>query len=127
MTLEAIDHVQVAIPPGGEGAARRFYGALLGLTEHPKPPGLASRGGCWFQNGPVWIHCGVASPFLPAVKAHIAFRVDDVAALAARARAGGFEVVDDEALPGHERIYIFDPFGNRLEFLRSTGGAAVLD
>jgi catechol 2,3-dioxygenase-like lactoylglutathione lyase family enzyme len=68
----------------------------------------------------------VASPFLPAVKAHIAFRVDDVAALAARARAGGFEVVDDEALPGHERIYIFDPFGNRLEFLRSTGGAAVV-
>jgi len=27
-------------------------------------------------------------------------------------------VVDDDLLPGHERIYIHDPFGNRLEFLR---------
>ena len=127
MTLEAIDHVQVEIPPDGEGAARGFYGALLGLIEQPKPSGLAENGGCWFQNGRVWVHCGVASPFVPARKAHIAFRVNDVGELAKRARAGGFEVVDDEALPGHERIYIFDPFGNRLEFLRPRIGASDSD
>ena len=43
-----------------------------------------------------------------------------VARLAERARAAGFEVRDDQALPGHERAFIFDPFGNRLEFLRPT-------
>ena len=118
MTLETIDHAQVAIPRGGEAQARAFYQALLGLPEQPKPPELAKRGGCWFESKRVKVHCGVETPFSPAKKAHIAFRVDDVPALAARARAAGYEVVDDDLLEGHERIYIYDPFGNRLEFLR---------
>ena len=45
----AIDHVQVAIPRGGEELARAFYGALLGLAETPKPANLAARGGAWFE------------------------------------------------------------------------------
>jgi len=116
--LESIDHVQVAIPRRGEGAARIFYAGLLGLTEQPKPANLAGRGGCWFAGGGVKVHCGVEEPFHPANKAHIAFRVTDVGELARRARDRGFEVVEDESLPGHKRIYIHDPFGNRLEFLR---------
>jgi catechol 2,3-dioxygenase-like lactoylglutathione lyase family enzyme len=118
MTLETIDHVQVAMPAGEEARARAFYAALLGLPEKRKPPELAQRGGCWFESRHVKVHCGVETPFNPARKAHIAFRVDDVAGLAQRAKAAGYQVVDDEALPGHERIYIYDPFGNRLEFLR---------
>ena len=117
MTLQAIDHVQVAIPPGGEGEARRFYGDFLGLLERPKPSNLAKRGGCWFESGAVKIHCGVEEPFRPARKAHIAFRVDDVAGLADRASLAGFETAADEPLAGFDRIYIYDPFGNRLEFL----------
>jgi catechol 2,3-dioxygenase-like lactoylglutathione lyase family enzyme len=118
MTLEAIDHVQAAMPAGEEDRARAFYRDLLGLPEQPKPTELARRGGCWFESAAVKVHLGVETPFAPAKKAHIAFRVDDVHALAVRARAGGFQVVDDDELPGHERIYIYDPFGNRLEFLK---------
>jgi catechol 2,3-dioxygenase-like lactoylglutathione lyase family enzyme len=118
MTLETIDHAQVAMPAGEEDDARAFYRDLLGLPEQPKPPALARRGGCWFESEQVKVHCGVETPFAPARKAHIAFRVDDVQGLAARARAAGYEVVDDDLLEGHERIYIYDPFGNRLEFLR---------
>jgi catechol 2,3-dioxygenase-like lactoylglutathione lyase family enzyme len=118
MTLETIDHVQAAMPAGEEEKARAFYRDLLGLPEQPKPPELAKRGGCWFESDAVKVHLGVETPFTPAKKAHIAFRVDDVWALAERARAAGFEVVDDEDLPGHERVYIYDPFGNRLEFLK---------
>jgi catechol 2,3-dioxygenase-like lactoylglutathione lyase family enzyme len=118
MTLEAIDHVQAAMPAGEEERARGFYRDLLGLPEQPKPPELAKRGGCWFESAAVKVHLGVETPFSPAKKAHIAFRVDDVRSLASRARAAGFLVVDDEELPGHERIYIYDPFGNRLEFLQ---------
>ena len=117
MILEAIDHVQVAIPRGGEGDARAFYGAFLGLAERPKPTNLATRGGCWFESGGVKVHCGVEDPFHAARKAHIAFRVDSVAALASRAREAGYETSNDEPLPGHDRVYIHDPFGNRLEFL----------
>ena len=118
MTLEAIDHVQLAMPASGEDAARAFYGALLGLPETPKPAELAGRGGCWFERDGLKVHLGVETPFHPARKAHIAFRVDNVAGLANEARAGGFEVVEDRNLPGHDRVFIFDPFGNRLEFLR---------
>jgi len=116
--LEAIDHVQLAMPAGEEAKARAFYGALLGLPEQPKPAELAKRGGCWFESERVKVHCGVETPFTPAKKAHIAFRVDDVAGLAARAKQAGYEVVEDDLLPGLERIYVCDPFGNRLEFLR---------
>jgi catechol 2,3-dioxygenase-like lactoylglutathione lyase family enzyme len=118
MTLETIDHAQVAIPKGGEAQARAFYQVLLGLPEQPKPLELAKRGGCWFESAVVKLHCGVEEPFSPAKKAHIAFRVDDVQSLAREARAAGYQVVDDDLLEGHERIYIYDPFGNRLEFLR---------
>ena len=117
MTLEAIDHVQLAIPAGGEDAARAFYAGVLGLVEQPKPPELAKRGGCWF-GGAVTVHCGVEEPFRPARKAHIAFRVDDVRGIAELAREWDYEVVEDGDLPGHERVFVFDPFGNRLEFLR---------
>ena len=37
MPLVRIDHVQLAMPPGEEDAARGFYGGLLGLSEVPKP------------------------------------------------------------------------------------------
>ena len=121
MTLEFIDHAQVAIPRGGENRAREFYGDLLGLPEQPKPAELAKRGGCWFESDDVKLHCGVEEPFVPARKAHIAFQVDDVQTLAERARAAGYDVIDDDLLEGHERIYINDPFGNRLEFLRPLG------
>ena len=119
MTLEAIDHVQAAMPAGEEERARGFYRDLLGLPEQPKPAELAKRGGCWFEGRDLKVHLGVETLFQPARKAHIAFVVDDVPKLAARARAGGFEVVDDQDLPGHDRVFIFDPFGNRLEFLRA--------
>jgi catechol 2,3-dioxygenase-like lactoylglutathione lyase family enzyme len=119
MTLEAIDHVQLAIPAGGEEAARAFYAGVLGLVEQLKPPELAKRGGCWFE-GAVKVHCGVEDPFRPARKAHIAFRVDDVSGLADLARSKAYEVVEDGDLPGHERVFVFDPFGNRLEFLKAV-------
>lgn len=35
MPVEALDHVQLAMPPGGEDAARRFYAGLLDIPEVP--------------------------------------------------------------------------------------------
>jgi hypothetical protein len=61
----AIDHVQLAMPPGKENAARAFYSGLLGMTEIPKPPELAKWGGCWFESGSVQIHLGVEQDFRP--------------------------------------------------------------
>ena len=122
MTLQAIHHVQLAMPPGGEDQARAFFRDLLGLPEQPKPPELAKRGGAWFESDRVRVHLGVETPFVPARKAHVAFVVDQVADLAARARAAGYAVKADDDLPGFERAYIDDPFGNRLEFMTPVEG-----
>jgi len=117
MRVRGIDHVQLAMPAGGEDEARAFYGALLGLAEQPKPPDLAARGGCWFGSEGVQLHLGVEDGFRPARKAHPALLVDDLPALVRRLRDAGVEVVDDEPLPGFDRVYAADPFGNRLELL----------
>ena len=117
MTILAIEHVQLAMPAGEEEAARVFYRDLLGIAETEKPPHLAKRGGCWFEDGPVKIHLGVEADFRPARKAHPALVVDDVLALAERLKAAGVRVVDDEPLEGWDRVYADDPFGNRIELM----------
>ena len=115
-TIVAIDHVQLAMPVGGEEEARRFYAGLLGIPEQPKPAALAGRGGAWFERDAVRIHLGVEADFRPARKAHPALQVRGLEPLVARLRAAGVEVID-EPLPGHRRVYVADPFGNRLELL----------
>ena len=116
--IRSIDHVQVAIPLGGEEKARPFYRDLLGLTETPKPPHMAARGGAWYEAGAVKVHLGVEQDFRANDKAHVAFVVDDVEGLATRARAAGYRVRNDDPLPGHVRAFLYDPFGNRIEILK---------
>jgi hypothetical protein len=67
-TFLAIDHVQLAMPPGSEDEARRFYEQTLGPAEVPKPATLAGRGGAWFQAGGVQLHLGREEPFRPATR-----------------------------------------------------------
>ena len=117
MAILSIDHVQLAMPEGGEDDARRFYRDLLGIPEIPKPPHLARRGGCWFEDGNVKLHLGVERPFSPARKAHPALIVSDIGAMAAAIAEAGFRVVDDEPLEGYTRVYVDDPFGNRIELM----------
>jgi catechol 2,3-dioxygenase-like lactoylglutathione lyase family enzyme len=120
MWVERIDHVQLAMPAGGEDAARAFYSDALGLSEVTKPPHLARCGGCWFESGPVKIHLGVEAEFRPAKKAHPALIVSDLAALTERLAARGYRVVEDQPLEGYDRRYVDDPFGNRIELMEPT-------
>jgi len=117
MRIMRIDHVQIAMPRGGEDSARPFYAGLLGIPEVPKPAALADRGGAWFESDDLKVHLGVDSECRAARKAHPAFRVRDLGSLVQRLRAAGVEVADDGSLPGYERVYVTDPFGNRLELL----------
>jgi catechol 2,3-dioxygenase-like lactoylglutathione lyase family enzyme len=108
------------MPAGGEDEAVAFYEGLLGIPRVPKPAHLAARGGCWFESDRVKVHLGVDADFRPARKAHPAFLVDDVQRLARRLVAAGVDVVDDEPLEGFDRVYVHDPFGNRIELLQTV-------
>jgi len=115
--IRGIDHVQLAMPAGGEADAIAFYGGLLGIPVVPKPPHLAARGGCWFETDGVRVHLGVDPHFRPATKAHAGLLVEDLPALVARLADAGVAVRTDEPLEGYERVYVDDPFGNRIELM----------
>ncbi|MGA3066260.1 MAG: VOC family protein [Tepidisphaeraceae bacterium] len=120
MRVKAIDHVQLAMPAGKEVEARAFYEGVLGIPEAPKPANLAKRGGCWFERGALKVHLGVEADFRPARKAHPAFLVDDLSALKSRIEAAGYAMKTDEPLTGYDRIYVEDPFGNRIELIQPS-------
>jgi catechol 2,3-dioxygenase-like lactoylglutathione lyase family enzyme len=117
MSIVRIDHVQLAMPAGGEADAVAFYEGVLQIGHVPKPPHLAARGGCWFERDDLKVHLGVDADFRPATKAHPAFIVENLPALVGRLRDGGYRVVDDEPLDGFHRVYVDDPFDNRIELM----------
>lgn len=117
MKILRLDHVQLAIPPGAECAARSFYSGILGFEEVPKPTAMASRGGCWFKSDDVQIHAGIEEDFRPAKKAHPALVVEGLDAIVARCQAAGLPTKADADFGGFRRVHIFDPFGNRIELM----------
>jgi len=121
LRVTAIDHVQLAMPPGRELEAEAFYGDVLGLEVRPKPPVLAARGGRWFARGEVQVHLGVEDDFRPARKAHPALRVAGFDALLDALDAHAIAWKADVDLPGVRRIYVDDPFGNRVELIEDAG------
>ena len=115
--VNSIDHVQLTMPAGAEDQVRQFYAGVLGLTEVPKPPELAKRGGAWFEGPSIKLHLGVEQEFRPARKAHVGFIVDDVAVLVDICRGRNLETTDIKEIDGYRRAHVFDPLGNRLEFM----------
>jgi catechol 2,3-dioxygenase-like lactoylglutathione lyase family enzyme len=117
MRVTGIDHIQLAMPRGREEEARAFYEGVLGIPEVQKPPNLATRGGCWFVRDTLRVHLGVEDNFRPARKAHPAFLVEDLSGLKRLLEAAGFIPRIGEPLAGYDRIYVDDPFRNRIELL----------
>ncbi|MCX9147952.1 VOC family protein [Erythrobacter sp. WG] len=121
MGVIGLDHIQLAIPAGGEDRARTFFVGLLGMVEVPKPSSL-SPSGCWFTGGGAALHIGVDPDFRPARKAHPAFLVEDLAGLRARLVEAGCVVRDDAPIAGYARFFTEDPFGNRIELMERAAG-----
>ncbi|KRE05131.1 glyoxalase [Bacillus sp. Root239] len=119
-TLTHIDHIQLAAPRNSESEARHFFGTVLGLTEVEKPEILKKRGGVWFEFGSYQLHIGVEPTFSPAKKAHPGFHVKNLPAFKDHLASFGISFIEDKNIPGVERIYVADPFGNRMEFLEKV-------
>jgi catechol-2,3-dioxygenase len=115
--ITRLDHVQLAMPSGGETIADGFYRDLLGFEVLPKPAPLAARGGRWYAVGDVQLHLGVETDFAPARKAHPALVVDEINELAIRLAEAGITLRWADDQPGMRHGYVDDPFGNRIELI----------
>jgi catechol 2,3-dioxygenase-like lactoylglutathione lyase family enzyme len=112
-----LDHVQLAMPPGGEDEAEAFYSGILGFDRIVKPAPMAARGGCWFARGATSVHLGVEEDFRPARKAHPAFVVRDLPDLEAALAGAGLAVRPNPDREPGLGAYVDDPFGNRIELI----------
>jgi catechol 2,3-dioxygenase-like lactoylglutathione lyase family enzyme len=124
MRVRRLDHILLAMPAGGESDAWKFYQEILGIPEAMKPANLAARGGCWFEDGELKIHLGVEKNFAPARKAHPAFIVEDLAALTSALIKAGYPIARDQPVEGYDRIFVDDPFGNRIELMEVKAASA---
>lgn len=125
--IQAIHHIQLAIPRGGEDDARPFYIGVLGMTEIPKPANDSRKGGAWFLSGTAHVHLGVEDDFRPARKAHPALLVNSVNTIEERCVEAGSEVAHDVPLHGYARLFVYDPFGNRIELLEPLTAITAMD
>jgi hypothetical protein len=75
---------------------------------------LYVRGGCWFRAGDQELHVGVEEPFAPARKAHPGLVSSDLVDLCRRLDEAEVPWEADDAI-APARIFVHDPFGNRLE------------
>ena len=118
--FEGWHHVLLAMPPGGEDAADAFYAGRLGLEVVAKPAQLAARGGRWYRGAGLEVHLGVEEGFRASAKSHPAMRVRGLGELRAALERDGVEIADDTQLDGHQRWYVTDPFGNRIELIEEV-------
>lgn len=96
--------------------ALAFY-RQFGLEELPRL-GTPGRGGAWlrFPDGKQ-LHISVGTP-APESRAHIALRVEDLAAARDVLAASGAPFETERDIPGMIRFFTRDPDGNRLEIVQ---------
>jgi catechol 2,3-dioxygenase-like lactoylglutathione lyase family enzyme len=115
--FKAIDHFQLASPKNTEDQSRKFFNEILMFREVDKPASLKSNGGVWFESGSIKINVGTEDQFIPARKAHPALEVENLRDFKQHLITNRVSFTEDKRLPGANRIYISDPFGNRIEIL----------
>lgn len=122
-SVKRLQHTSVPMPPGGESAARKFYGEALGMREIPKPSTL-SNSLVWFaaNDDGDEVHVFQEPNMGPNSAAqHLCLEVDDISAYEARLRQAGYDVENAEEIINRPRIFVRDPFANLIELVEIRG------
>ncbi len=125
--LQAIHHVQITVPSDRLTEARDFYENKLGLPLAPRPSEMG-RDGLWFRVFDRDLHIGIEDGVdRSRTRAHVAFKVDDVAAHEKQLRDVGIAIQRPARIDGYERIQFRDPFGNQIELIESLKNIVEVD
>jgi catechol 2,3-dioxygenase-like lactoylglutathione lyase family enzyme len=119
-----LQHTSVPMPLNGQGAARRFYGETLGMEEIPPPSSLETDRLVWFRAGPDGheVHVFTDEAMRNNSPAqHLCLQVDDLPAMRQRLSQHGVAIEETEAITNRPRLFVLDPFGNRIELTQITG------
>ena len=109
-----LDHVPVAIPEGGEAAARAFHLGVLGAAGTTKPEALRDRGGFWPGARGAALHLGIDPDSQSARKAHVAPVTGGLDAVARALGVAGRPVARDAVL---ERPFTEHRSGDRPQIV----------
>ena len=117
--FEGVHHVLVAVPPDAKEAAHRYYEDVLGFVPVASP--LESGGGSgnlwWYECGDAELHVSCVAEYRAHVRPHVAISVKDLPAYRERLARHGIETNLNYSYVGSWRIYVVDPWNNRLEFI----------
>ncbi|WP_421828360.1 VOC family protein [Larkinella sp.] len=114
--ITAIDHIQLSMLPNGQEDIRNFYVTILGMEEVFNP---GSTGGVWLKSGSIHIHFGVDPQLIPSKYAHIALRINNLPSFLERCHHFSIDIEKRDAVDVTHRIYIKDPFGNKIELINT--------
>ncbi len=127
MARLALDHITIRCRD--LEASRRFYADILGLESGYRPPFEGPPGAWLYDGGRPVVHLYVGAPQDGAGAAaldHIAFVVEDVAAIKERLRRRG-QRYETATVPeiGAEQVFFDDPDGVGLEVANAPAAARV--
>ena len=117
-----LHHVSIPVLPGELEAGREFYSLALGLEEIPPPNEFAPGRVVWFRLGERELHLfKEADANRPLSERHLALEVDDLDAVRTRFAAHGVAIEEADPIHNRPRLYVRDPFGNKLEITQIIG------
>jgi catechol 2,3-dioxygenase-like lactoylglutathione lyase family enzyme len=116
--FEGVHHVLVCVPPDQKEAAKRYYEDVLGFVPVASPLESGGSGNLWwYECGSSELHVACLPDYRANVRPHTAIRIKDLPAFRERLARHGIETRLDYSYVGSWRIYIVDPWNNRLEFI----------
>jgi catechol 2,3-dioxygenase-like lactoylglutathione lyase family enzyme len=117
-----LHHVSIPVLPGQLEDGREFYTRALGLEEIPAPNEFAPDRVVWFRLGERELHLfKEVDANTPISERHLALEVDDLDAARRRFDEHGVTVEEADSIHNRPRLYVRDPFGNKLEITEIQG------
>lgn len=113
-----VHHVLVGVPPDQKEPAHQFYEDVLGFVPVASPLESGSTGNLWwYECGNAELHVSLVPDYRANIRPHVAIRIANLPAFRERLARHGIETKLDYSYMGCWRIYLVDPWNNRLEFI----------
>ena len=132
MTVEALAHINLRVPPASLRAVKDFYCDVLGLSEGWRPS-FSSKGHWLYAADQPIVHLVEASPhesraLQSGAIDHVAFRSTDLAGTTARLEATGVPFAKTRVPDtGDVQLFLRDPVGTGVELTFGKEEASLSD